>query len=453
MGLPLPSLFPDVCRLSEWAIDGKQVSLLHMASTFVKNRYDQGSRNLSRSSAMNMDEFAEFETQLQRPQAEKNRELQRQGRLKHMIFGSQLTPELLEHLCRSANMIRRMAREREGNRRLRELLAHKRAMLYFTQPSTRTFLSFMAACQILGITCNEVRDPKTSSEVKRESRKDSIRMFSSYFDVIIMRSQIANFAESCAYLMNQLENREQRSVPIVNAGAGSDEHPTQALLDMYTILRTFDFDEDSISKKSRLNELRQQYPGLQPGPANKTYAFCGDIGRGRTVRSLATVLSQYPGVKLFFVSPEHPVLRLDDELKQRLEQRGVELREFSSLDAKYGNRSLLSQIDCIYMTRIQREHNSAETEKEIASLDLGPYRLTPSRVSQLKTYAPIMHPFPRDSVVGEIPEEIDVDPRAMYFRQARNGMWARAALLVHLFDAADSLYFAYADAVGQSAAS
>ena len=83
-----------------------------------------------------------------------------------------------------------MAKTPDGNRSLRNLLAHKRAMLYFTQPSTRTFLSFMAACQILGITCNEVRDPKTSSEVKRESQTDSIRMFSSYFDVIIMRSQV-----------------------------------------------------------------------------------------------------------------------------------------------------------------------------------------------------------------------------------------------------------------------
>jgi aspartate carbamoyltransferase catalytic subunit len=347
-------------------------------------------------------------------------------------------------------MIRRMARQREGNRRLRELLAHKRAMLYFTQPSTRTFLSFMAACQLLGITCNEVRDPKTSSEVKRESRMDSIRMFSSYFDVIIMRSQIANFAECCAYLMNRLDSREQRSVPIVNAGAGSDEHPTQALLDMYTILRTFDFDEDSISKHSRLEQLRQRYPGLVRGPSEKVYTFCGDIGRGRTVRSLAMVLSQYEDVTMFFVSPEHEVLRLDDELKQRLQRRGVEIQEFDSLEATYQGQPILSLTDCIYMTRIQREHNSKQTEEEIGAIDLSPFQLTMKRVQQLKDYTPIMHPFPRDSVVGEIPTAVDDDPRAMYFRQARNGMWARAALLVHLFDAADSLYFAYSEVFGQT---
>ena len=392
-----------------------------------------------------MSEFSEFESKLVRPAEEKDVEFQRQGRLKHLIAASQLTPQLLEKLRRSADIIRRMSRNPEGNKRLRELLAHKRAMLYFTQPSTRTFLSFMAACQILGLTCNEVRDPKTSSEVKRESRMDSIRMFSSYFDLIIMRSQIDDFAECCAYLMNDLEGQERRSIPIINAGAGSDEHPTQALLDMYTIMRTFDFDESSERRDSRLSELRKTYPNLISGPTNKSYAFCGDIGRGRTVRSLATVLSQYEGVKLFFISPEHEVLALDDQLKQRLDAAGVEVHELNSLDAQHNGSGVLEQIDCLYMTRIQREHNSSETESEIAALDLEPFRLTKQRVDRLKSYTPILHPFPRDSVVGEIPTEIDSDPRAMYFRQARNGMWARAALLVHLFDAADTLYIAYSD--------
>jgi aspartate carbamoyltransferase catalytic subunit len=392
-----------------------------------------------------MDEFTEFQAQLNRPIEVKNREFQRQGRLKHLINATQLTPELLDKLCRFADMIRLMARDDVGNRRLRELLSHKRAMLYFTQPSTRTFLSFMAACQILGITCNEVRDPKTSSEVKRESRMDSIRMFSSYFDVIIMRSEIANFAECCAYLMNGLENFEKRSVPIINAGSGSDEHPTQALLDVYTILRTFDFDENSTEKRSRLDSLRRQYPELTPGPSGKSYLFCGDIGRGRTVRSLAVVLAQYNDVQMFFVSPNHPILKLDAELKHRLQSRGITVHEYHSLDSQHEGLSLLSQMDAVYMTRIQREHNSPATEQEINQLDLEPFRLTSDRVSRMKQYAPILHPFPRDSVVGEVPTEIDLDPRVMYFRQARNGMWARAALLVHLFDAGEKLHFAYDD--------
>ena len=380
-----------------------------------------------------------FTNQIQRPVENKVFDFQRQQRLKHLIFAAQLTPDLLDKLRRLADIIRLMARQPESNLRLRQLLAHKRAMLYFTQPSTRTFLSFMAACQILGITCNEVRDPKTSSEVKRESQMDSIRMFSSYFDVIIMRSPITNLAECCAYMMNELESQEMRAVPTINAGSGSDEHPTQALLDMYTIQRTFDFDLSS-SNPERFQALQKKYPEVAAGPAGKTYLFCGDIGRGRTVRSLATVLSRYPGQRMFFVAPEHEVLTLDPQLRGRLEAAGVEVQEFHSLDAETDGQPILSQVDCLYMTRIQREHNSQAATSEIATIDLSPYQLTSERVNKLRDYSPIMHPFPRDSVVQEIPMEIDSDNRVMYFRQARNGMWVRAALLVHLLDAAEELF-------------
>ncbi len=392
---------------------------------------------------MTEDLFSPFNERLERPTPDKVVDFQRHGRLKHLIFGSQLNVPLLEKLCRSADTIRTMARTVEGHRSLRELLAHKRAMLYFTQPSTRTFLSFMAACQILGITCNEVRDPKTSSEVKRESQTDSIRMFSSYFDVIIMRSQVEKFAEVCAYMMNDLEETEQRSVPIINAGAGADEHPTQALLDMYTIYRTFRFSEASTQKSSRLSQLKREYPDLVSGPQQKTYLFCGDIARGRTVRSLATVLAQYPGVRMFFVAPDHDTLRLDKKLEASLIASGVDVRQFDSLDETCDGQPVLAQADSVYMTRIQREHNSPETEAELAEMDLEPFRLTRLRVDQLKSFSAILHPFPRDRVVGEIPTEIDRDPRALYFRQARNGMWARAALLVHLFDAAEDLLYAH----------
>lgn len=395
-----------------------------------------------------MQEFQEFQNKISRAMRPRCEDFQRDGRLRHLILAAQLTPELLEKLRRMSDMIRRMARTREGNRRLKDLLAHKRAMLYFTQPSTRTFLSFMAACQILGITCNEVRDPKTSSEVKRESRADSIRMFSSYFDVIIMRSLIDDFAESCAYLMNNLNEQGMRSVPIINAGAGSDEHPTQALLDMYTILRTFDFDQTQESKQSSYVELQKQYSELTRGPANKTYLFCGDIGRGRTVRSLATVLAQYDNVRMIFVAPEHETLRLSDDLRTRLTDSGVELHELRSLDDHWNGKPVLGQIDCIYMTRIQLEYGSEDEKGTIEQMDLSPFHLSADRVKQLKSYVPIMHPFPRDSVIQEIPTEIDSDPRVMYFRQARNGMWARAALLVHLFDASDDLFMMYTDFYG-----
>jgi aspartate carbamoyltransferase catalytic subunit len=391
-----------------------------------------------------LSEFASFKSQLERPLNVKLAEFQRNDRLKHLIFAAQLTPNLLGKLHEMADMIRHMSRTREGNMQLKNLLAHRRAMLYFTQPSTRTFLSFMAACQILGITCNEVRDPKTSSESKRESKLDSIRMFSSYFDVIIMRTLIAEYSEVCAYLMNQLEAQEMRSVPIINAGAGADEHPTQALLDMYTILRTFTADYSRESKQSRFIELQGTYPELIPGPSRKTYLFCGDMGRGRTARSLATVLAQYERVRMFFVSPDHPALTMEKALIQKLRDKGVEVHEFFSLDAVHEGKPLLAQTDCLYMTRIQREHNSEEVEQELSKMDLSAFRLTPERAAVLKSYAPILHPFPRDSVIGEIPTEIDSDPRSMYFRQARNGMWIRAALLVHLFDASEELMRLYA---------
>lgn len=383
-------------------------------------------------------EFPQYDQRLARTTAEKNDEFQSDGCLLHLINAGQLDPVLIDKLCDMADQIRLLSRERKTANALKELLSHKRAMLYFTQPSTRTFLSFMAACQILGLTCNEVRDPKTSSEVKRESRMDAIRMFSSYFDIIIMRSPLEQFAESCSYLMNDLRNQNRRWVPIINAGSGADEHPTQALLDIYTLKRTFRFN-DRQGTESRFEDLKTRHPDLTRGFENKVYTFNGDIGRGRTVRSLAIVLSRYDNITMHFVSPDDSTLRLDQSLRERLTANGVKVHEHHSLDAMHDGRSLLEQTDCLYMTRIQREHNTTDDENRMQQMDLDPFRLTPQRAARLKEYTPILHPFPRDSHVGEIPEIIDLDPRAMYFRQARNGMWARAALLAHILGASDEL--------------
>ncbi len=378
-----------------------------------------------------------YESRLGRPIREKAAELQEGTRLRHVIFAGQFWPALLENLAETADQIRVMSKTRPGQDFLRDLLANKRVMLYFTQPSTRTFLSFTAACQILGMVCNEVRDPRTSSEAKGETRFDSIRMFSSYFDLIIMRSPLARLAESCAYLMNDLERSGQRSVPIVNAGSGADEHPTQALLDVYTLQRTFQFENPKDSPVSRLDELRSSYgyADLTKGLADKTYCFCGDIGRGRTVRSLAMLLAEYPGVRLVFVTPDHEKLRMRDDLRQRLLQKGAPIFEVDSLEATIDGAPVIESLDALYMTRVQKEHDTAEDAASMATLDLSPYKLTPALVRRMKPYAPILHPFPRDQFFGEIPAEIDADPRAMYFRQARNGMWVRAALLAHLMDA------------------
>ena len=130
-----------------------------------------------------------------------------------------------------------------------------------------------------------------------------------------------------------------------------------------------------------------------------------------------------------------------DDLRQRLHDRGVSLLEVDSLEAPIDSltggksRPLIEQIDALYMTRVQREHDSPEDAALYEKIDFSRYRLTTDLVGRMKAYAPILHPFPRDQNFGEIPAEIDADPRAMYFRQARNGMWCRAALLAHLLDA------------------
>jgi aspartate carbamoyltransferase len=378
-----------------------------------------------------------YQSRLERPERLKVAELQRNDRLRHVILSSQFSVDLLEELAGIADMIRMLSKFRSGQDFLIRLLPHKRAMLYFTQPSTRTFLSFMAACQILGITCNEVRDPRTSSETKGETRFDSIRMFSSYFDLIMMRSPIARLAESCAYLMNDLELMGNRSVPIINAGSGADEHPTQALLDIYTLQRSFQFTSPKDSPVfNRFEELQARgYHGLTKGLANKTYGFCGDIGRGRTVRSLAMLLGSYANVRLIFVAPDHSTLMMRDDMRQRLLDRGVRFYEVTSLDESVEGAPVIEQVDALYMTRVQMEHNRPEETAEFDELDFTGLKLTPDLAGRMKEYAPILHPFPRDQHFGEVPPEIDNDPRAMYFRQARNGMWIRAALLAHIFDA------------------
>ena len=380
-------------------------------------------------------DFEDFEYRLNRPLRMKTPEFQRGDRLKHVIFSSQFNREMLEELEEIADMIRMFAKSKEGCDFLQSLLSHRRGMLYFTQPSTRTFLSFTAACQLLGVTCNEVRDPSVSSEAKGESPFDSIRMFSSYFDVIIMRSRLPNFAECCGYLMNDLEKFSQRSVPIVNGGAGADQHPTQALLDIYTIQRTFQFTHpgDS-SRRTRFDELRQKYPDLSKGLSGKVYGFCGDIGRGRTVRSLADLVTLYDDVTMVFIAPDHPKLALSAELRRRILDAGAQVHEVQSFEDEIDGVPVIERLDCLYMTRIQREHDSKADAASFDDLDLERYRLTPELVKRMKDYAPILHPFPRDNNFREIPFEVDSDPRAMYFRQARNGMWIRAALLAYLFD-------------------
>ena len=236
-------------------------------------------------------EFYDYEKRLIRPVKVKIPEFQTGERLNHIVCADQFTRGTLERLGRSADRIRTLAKSREWSRFLSDWLWHRREWLNCRQPSTRSFLSFAAGCPILGIRTSAVRDASTASESKGESGFDSVRMFSSYFDIVIMRSVIAQFAECCAYMMNDLQQSSRRSIPIVNAGAGADEHPTQALLDIYTISRAFSYQKDNeSSKRTWLEELRADYPEIRPGINGKPFRFCCDYRMGITVPSLTHLL-------------------------------------------------------------------------------------------------------------------------------------------------------------------
>jgi len=317
------------------------------------------------------------------------------GRPLHALVAQQFDRAFLDRLGDLATRTRQIAKTRGGRLFLQDLLKDKRAMLYFAQPSTRTFLSFYAACQIVGLQPAEVRDTSTSSELKGESPEDSVRTFSSYFDVIIMRHPVGGFAERIAWLLGNTD----RSVPVINAGSGKDQHPTQALLDIYTLQRSF-----------------EKHGGIE----GKTIVFCGDLLRGRTVRSLSWLLTLYPGVTLRFVAP--PALQIGADVLAFLDAAGVPHQETDDFDAA------VRAADAIYMTRIQDEWDTAQ---ESRSLDTSRFHFTARHLALLQPHAILMHPLPRRA---EIAVEVDDDPRAMYWRQVRNGMWIRVALLLTLFE-------------------
>ncbi|OQA29359.1 MAG: Aspartate carbamoyltransferase catalytic chain [Verrucomicrobia bacterium ADurb.Bin345] len=312
----------------------------------------------------------------------------------HALIAQQFTRPMLDRLCELATRIRRIAKTRGGTLFLQDLLSEKRAMLYFAQPSTRTFLSFYAACQIVGLLPAEVRDTSTSSELKGESPEDSVRTFSSYFDLIIMRHPVGGFAERIAWLLSNTD----RPVPVINAGSGKDQHPTQALLDVYTLQRSFE---------------------RRGGIEGKKIAFVGDLARGRTVRSLAWLLTLYPGVKQYFVAPDS--LQIGPDILQFLDHAGMPYEISQDFER------VIPEVDAIYMTRIQDEWDTAH---ESQVLDTSHFHFTKAHLTKLKSDAVIMHPLPRRK---EIEAAVDSDPRAVYWRQVRNGMWIRAALILTVF--------------------
>lgn len=323
------------------------------------------------------------------------------GGEEHVLIAQQFGRARLEAIGRLATCIRRIAKQREGMRFLRGRLNHLRAMLYFTQPSSRTFLSFRSACATLGVDCSEIRDTSTSSEVKGETQDDSVRTFSSYCDLIIMRTPAGGQAERTAWLLAHSD----RPLPVLNAGSGKDQHPTQAVLDIYTLQRSF---ED------------------RGGIDGKCIVFVGDLLRGRTVRSLAYLLTNYRDMELMFVAPEE--LQIGDDILAMLDAASVRYTRSDDFDAA------VAQADAVYMTRVQDEWDSADHESR--RIDVSRFFFTPRHLNILPATGVLLHPFPRRH---EIDVAVDHDPRAVYWRQMRNGMWVRAALVAGLFHAADEI--------------
>ena len=321
--------------------------------------------------------------------------VQRSNRLFHVLDPRQFDRPLLDDLCALTTRLRQHAKSRLGARSLQTLLPHKRAMLYFTKPSTRTFLSFDNACHLLGIRTSEIRDPSTSSEVKGESFEDGIRTFSSYVDVIIMRTGEAGMAAQSAALMDRIG----RPVPIINAGSGKDQHPTQALLDIYTLERSFE---------------------KRGGIDGKTIGLMGDLRRGRTARSLAYLMKNYEGVRVVCIAPD--AFAMGSDIVEHLREHGIPVDETHELS------SVIGELDAIYVTRLQTEHDVGDESKSFEHARFG---IAPEHLPALKPNAVIMHPLPRGP---ELDTAVDQDPRAMYWRQERNGMWMRVALLVKIFD-------------------
>lgn len=346
------------------------------------------------------EEFAEFE---KLPSEEKIKCFVRNGRLYDLVISQQLNRPILEHIYQLTNQLRHISRSKAGAIYLQDILCHKRTMLYFAQPSSRTYLSFENACHILGMRTSEIRDPRVSSEVKGESFDDNLRTFSSYADLIVMRHVGKNKAERAAWLLNTHTNRP---VPVINGGSGSDQHPTQAILDVYTLQRSFE---------------------NQGGIDGKTILMCGDLKRGRTVRSLSYLMKNFEGVRIIFAAPKG--FQMKEDVCSFLERQEIPyIVETEALE------KVLPEADAIYMTRIQDEHDAVAGES--SSIDTSRFKLTSSGMSNIKANAIIMHPFPRRD---EVDVAIDSDPRAMYWRQERNGMWTRAALIAYIFNVCDEI--------------
>ena len=307
--------------------------------------------------------------------------------MNHILHTKKFTKENVEKILDNVPHMKELCDNLRSGARIERPLEGKIIACVFFEPSTRTRLSFETASLRLGakvITAENAKD--NSSAQKGETLEDTARTLSCYADAIVTRHYQMGAAEEMA---------RASTVPIVNAGDGANQHPSQGLLDLYTIK----------NEHGRLENLK--------------IAFVGDVLNSRTLRSLVPLLMLYSGNKFYFISPKE--LKLDDEYKKFLQDNNVDFVELDELNGT------LPEVDVLYMTRVQKERfaNVADYEKMKDS-----FILTPEHVAKLKGDAIIMHPLPR---INEIDPVIDGDSRAAYFRQAQNGLYVRMALLLYVF--------------------
>ena len=345
---------------------------------------------------LNLQKFQKF---IDLPFSKKLNHLQREdGFPKHIVSSSQFNREFLEYIFKLSKSLKFLHR---GNiSYINSLCSGFSVLNYFQQPSSRTFLSFSMAESILGISKEEVRSLETSSFVKGESDIDALRTISSYFDSIVCRHPSDYFHLFAAWVMSNSE----REIPIINAGCGAKEHPTQSLLDYFTIKESF---------QGSLDEI--------------TIGFVGDCLRGRTVHSLARLLSNYKNINFVFIAPES--LQIDQGTINFIKERSPSSK--ITLCSK-GLESHLKILDVVYMTRIQDEWGGNGEYPEA-------FRFKYSDLDNLRDDAILMHPMPKREEIDPRIDFLKGDNRIMYWRQQRNGMWVRAALFAYLFGKTSSI--------------
>lgn len=301
--------------------------------------------------------------------------------LNHIVESQQFTVPKLKELFERTELMKRIVHRGGTSDYSNKIMAN-----LFYKPSTRTRFSFEAAMYRLGgRVLNTEQAQEFSSEVQGEQLEDTIRIIANYSDVIVLRHLEEGGAKRAAAVS---------PVPIINAGDGSGgQHPTQALLDLYTIY----------------NECKT-LDGL-------SVAFVGALDTGRTVRSLAYLLSKYDRVKLYFIAPKE--MQIKQDILEYLDKRNV------SYELADSTKNIVQKLDVVYQTRIDK------TRLEGKNIDLTQYNIDASVLQLMKYDAIIMHPLPRSV---EINPEVDKDPRAAYFRQTKNGLFVRMALLTMLFD-------------------